>query len=58
MAAKNPNVFKWPVVVNWDAGKAAVGDLHAVKDILEGIRKKRDGESKDEEEHKPKGWFS
>lgn len=50
--------FKWPVVVDWVGGKAAVGDVDAVDGILEDLRKKRDGEVSEPEEHKPKGWFS
>lgn len=55
---KNPNVFKWPVVVDWTGGRASIGDVDGVKDILEAIRQERDGESKRDEEYKPKGWFS
>jgi hypothetical protein len=43
LAKKNPKAFKWPVVVDWAAGKAGVGDLESVTAILEGLRKKRDG---------------
>jgi len=50
--------FKWPVVVDWVGGKAAVGDIDGVNEILENLRKKRDGEVSEPEEHKPKGWFS
>jgi hypothetical protein len=57
LAGKDPSVFKWPVVVDWSGGKACVGNAEGVKEILENIRKKRDGEIK-EEEHQPKGWFS
>jgi len=46
------------VVVDWVGGKAAVGDVDGVSDILENLRKKRDGEISEPEEHKPKGWFS
>jgi hypothetical protein len=49
--------LKWPIVVDWEGGKAAIGDVEGVKGILENLRKKRDGESKDGED-KPKGWFS
>lgn len=58
LATKNPNVFKWPVVVDWTGGRASIGDVEGVKEILEAIRKERDGESKGEESHQPKGWFS
>jgi len=50
--------FKWPVVVDWVGGKASVGDVDGVNEILENLRKKRDGEVNEPEEHKPKGWFS
>jgi hypothetical protein len=45
LAARNPNAFKWPIVVDWTGGKATVGDLDGVKGILEAIRQKRDGET-------------
>ena len=44
LAQANPNVLKWPIVVDWDGGRAAVGDVEGVKSILEELRKKRDGE--------------
>ncbi|KAJ7037370.1 thioredoxin-like protein [Mycena alexandri] len=40
-----PNTFKWPVVVDWNAGKASVGDVDGVKGILELLRQNRDGET-------------
>jgi arsenate reductase-like glutaredoxin family protein len=43
-AQKAPKSFKWPVVVDWDAGRAIVGSAD-VKSILEELRKKRDGQS-------------
>lgn len=58
LAQKNPNSLKWPIVVNWNDGKVAIGDERGVKDILEHLRKKRDGELKEEEDLQPKGWFS
>jgi hypothetical protein len=57
-AKRDIDSFKWPVVVDWVGGKAAVGDVDGVNDILEHLRKKRDGEVGEAEEHKPKGWFS
>ncbi|KAJ7715032.1 thioredoxin-like protein [Mycena maculata] len=39
-----PNAFKWPVVVDWNAGKASVGDVEGVKGILELLRQRCDGE--------------
>ncbi|KAF9523210.1 thioredoxin-like protein [Crepidotus variabilis] len=58
LVEKNPNALKWPIVVNWNDGKAAIGNERDVKEILEDIRKQRDGEKKDEAESQPKGWFS
>lgn len=58
LASSNLHALKWPIVVNWDSGRAAVGDVEGVKSILEELRKKRDGEVKEDEGHKPKGWFS
>jgi Protein of unknown function (DUF1687) len=58
LAGRNPGAFRWPVVVDWTGGKASVGDLEGVKNILENLRKKRDGELTEENEHRPKGWFS
>ncbi|KAJ3512706.1 hypothetical protein NLJ89_g3376 [Agrocybe chaxingu] len=58
LAAKNPNAIKWPIVVDWNDGQASVGDVEGVKKILETLRKRRDGELKEEEVYQPKGWFS
>jgi arsenate reductase-like glutaredoxin family protein len=58
LANQNPNVLKWPVVVDWTGGRASIGDVEGVKGILEEVRRLRDGENKSDEEHKPKGWFS
>jgi len=44
LATKNPNVLKWPIVVDWAGGRACVGDVDCVKGILESIRKQRDGD--------------
>lgn len=56
LANSDPRSFKYPLVVDWDAGTAAIADLDGVKAILENIRKKRDEGSKEEP---PKtGWFS
>ncbi|KAF8883890.1 thioredoxin-like protein [Gymnopilus junonius] len=46
LAQKNPDVLKWPIVVDWLDGQAAVGDVDGVKKILERLRQKRDGEIK------------
>lgn len=56
LASENPNALKWPIVVDWDHGKAAIGDVEGVKSILEELRKRRDGEVKEEEVDQPKGW--
>ncbi|KAJ3573290.1 hypothetical protein NP233_g2537 [Leucocoprinus birnbaumii] len=58
LAQENPQAIKWPIVVDWDSGKAAVGDIEGVKSILEHLRKKRDGEIKEDEVEQPKGWFT
>ncbi|KAG7085780.1 hypothetical protein E1B28_003321 [Marasmius oreades] len=58
VGSKNPSALKWPIVVDWTAGKACVGDVECVKGILEEVRKKRDGETNGEDIEKPKGWFS
>ena len=57
-AKRDLDTFKWPVVVDWVDGKASVGGVDGVNEILENLRKKRDGEVGEPEEHKPKGWFS
>lgn len=57
LASQEPRSLRWPIVVDWEGGKAAVGDVDGVKNILEELRKKRDGESKDDVDQ-PKGWFS
>jgi len=44
LAKKSPNALKWPIVVDWMGGRAAIGDVDGVKGILEAIRKDRDGE--------------
>jgi len=44
IGTKNPNAIKWPIVVDWAAGKASIGDVEGVKSILETLRKQRDGE--------------
>nr|VWO97059.1 Mixed-linked glucanase [Ganoderma boninense] len=45
LASKNPNALKWPIVVDWNNGRAAVGDIDGVKQLLEELRKTRDGEA-------------
>ncbi|EIW74828.1 hypothetical protein CONPUDRAFT_159603 [Coniophora puteana RWD-64-598 SS2] len=59
LAQSNPKAVKWPVVVDWVGGRAAVGDVEGVKSILEEIRKVRDGEKEGGDGvDQPKGWFS
>lgn len=58
LGQKSPLAIKWPIVVDWNNGKASVGDVDGVKGILEHLRKKRDGEIKEEEVQQPKGWFT
>ncbi|KAK6977445.1 DUF1687-domain-containing protein [Favolaschia claudopus] len=40
-----PNTFKWPVIVDWNAGKASVGDADGAAGILELLRQQRDGDA-------------
>ncbi|KAH0579575.1 hypothetical protein H2248_002426 [Termitomyces sp. 'cryptogamus'] len=58
LAQNNPSALKWPIVVDWHSGQAAIGDVEGVKGILETLRKRRDGELKEDEVHQPKGWFT
>ncbi|KAF8884478.1 thioredoxin-like protein [Infundibulicybe gibba] len=58
LSRQNPSAFKWPIVVDWTGGQASIGDVDGVKAMLETLRKRRDGELKDEDLHQPKGWFS
>jgi len=57
LGAKNPNALKWPVVVDWNGGRASVGDVDGVGKMLEALRQRRDGEV-GEDVVQPKGWFS
>ncbi|KAG6853127.1 hypothetical protein C0991_006737 [Blastosporella zonata] len=58
LAQENPSALKWPIVVDWNGGQAAIGEIEGVKGILETLRKRRDGELKEEEVDQPKGWFT
>ncbi|KAH0834125.1 hypothetical protein J3R83DRAFT_11415 [Lanmaoa asiatica] len=58
LGAQNPNALKWPVVVDWNGGRASIGDVDGVAKLLEALRRRRDGEVKDEDVVRPKGWFS
>ncbi|TFK96194.1 hypothetical protein BDV98DRAFT_576556 [Pterulicium gracile] len=60
---KNPSAFRWPLVVDWDAGTAAVGDVEGVSKMLEHMAQKRDGKVCEKEELRrkdeaAKGWVS
>ncbi|KIL61637.1 hypothetical protein M378DRAFT_32555, partial [Amanita muscaria Koide BX008] len=44
LAKTNSSAVKWPIVVDWAGGKACVGDVECVKALLEGLRRRRDGE--------------
>lgn len=57
LGAQNPNALKWPVVVDWNGGRASVGDVDGVVKMLEMLRQRRDGEAKEEDIVEPKGWF-
>ncbi|KAG6914767.1 hypothetical protein DXG01_015458 [Tephrocybe rancida] len=58
LAQENPSALKWPIVVDWNGGQAAIGEIEGVKGILETLRKRRDGELKEDEVDQPKGWFT
>jgi len=58
LAQDNPQAVKWPIVVDWENGKAAIGDIAGVKAILEHLTKKRDGEVQEDQVHQPKGWLT
>jgi len=58
LVRKNPQALKWPIVVDWENGKAAVGSVDGVKEIIESVRKRRDGEGGGEDIDQPKGWFT
>ncbi|KAI9507312.1 thioredoxin-like protein [Russula earlei] len=58
LAQKTPLALKWPIVVDWTNGRASAGNSEGVGDVLEYLRKRRDGEAKEEEDYQPKGWFS
>lgn len=57
LGAQDPNALKWPVVVDWNGGRACIGDVDGVAKMLEALRQRRDGEVKDEDVVKPMGWF-
>jgi len=57
LGSQNPNALKWPVVVDWNGGRASVGDVDGVVKMLEALRQRRDGEVKDEDVVQPRGWF-
>ncbi|KAN0080215.1 Thioredoxin-like fold [Tylopilus felleus] len=57
LGTRNPNALKWPVVVDWNGGRASVGDVDGVAKMLETLRQRRDGEVKKEDVVEPKGWF-
>ena len=37
----SPSAFRWPVVVDWDGGRAAIGNLDDIKRILDAIKKEQ-----------------
>lgn len=53
-ASKSLGALKWPIVVNWDEGLIAVGDVSEVQGMLEAMRAKRDGNNAPGGEKK---WF-
>ncbi|KAF8645604.1 hypothetical protein AX16_007686 [Volvariella volvacea WC 439] len=56
LGREKPSAIRWPIVVDWSGGIASVGDVDGVKGILEVLRKRRDGELKEDEEYKPGFW--
>lgn len=44
LGERNVKALKWPIVVDWTGGRAAVGDVEGVKRILEEVRKGERGE--------------
>ncbi|KAF9514922.1 hypothetical protein BS47DRAFT_828897 [Hydnum rufescens UP504] len=54
-ALRNPRIFRYPVVCNWESGEAAL-DVGGVKRMLDKLAKIRDGDV-DDEVVQPKGWF-
>ncbi|KAG9310897.1 hypothetical protein JVU11DRAFT_8755 [Chiua virens] len=57
LGVQNPSALKWPLVVDWNGGRAIIGDADGVAGLLEALRQRRDGEVKDEDVGRPKGWF-
>ncbi|KAG8215456.1 hypothetical protein J3R82DRAFT_9072 [Butyriboletus roseoflavus] len=57
LGAQDPNALKWPMVVDWNGGRASIGDVDGVAKMLEALRQRRDGEVKDEDVVEPRGWF-
>lgn len=59
-AEKNRTALKYPLVVDWDGGKVAVGDLSEVQKILDARLKARNDASTggNSEGGEKKGWFS
>ena len=47
IARQNPRALKWPIVVDWMGGRAAIGDLDGVKKILDAFQRERDGVKED-----------
>lgn len=38
IARSNPGALKWPIVVDWNNGRASIGNMDGVKKILDEIR--------------------
>lgn len=55
-ATRNPKVFRYPVVCDWEQGETAT-DLSGVRRMLDRMAKARD-EGGDGDTQKPKGWFT
>jgi len=57
-AQKNAMALKYPIVVDWDAGKIAVGDMNDVQKILDERLKKRDSEDDGKTGGEKKGFLT
>jgi len=56
MAAANPRIMRWPIVVNWEDGEASIGSIDGVKKMLNSLQTKKEA-GPDGDVLKPKGWF-
>jgi hypothetical protein len=45
LVKRTPMALKWPIAVDWHSGRAAAGSVEGVVELLEHLRKIRDGEA-------------